>query len=44
MSDNLPYSGVVTVEVIRYAVVTQACADNPCRSSAMVRIEVETIV
>ena len=44
MSDNLPYSGVVTVEVIRYAVVTQAYADNPCRSSAMVRIEVETIV
>ncbi len=44
MSESLPYSGVVTVEVIRYAVVTQAWADSPCRSSAMTRIEVLTIV
>ena len=29
---------------MRYAVVTQACTDRPCRSSAMVRIEVATIV
>src|SRR4051794_22993550 len=32
------------VEVIRYAVVTHACTDRPRRSSAMVRIAVETMV
>ena len=32
------------VEVIRYAVVTQACRSGPCRSSAIVRIAVATIV
>src|SRR6478735_9390185 len=36
--------GVVIVEVIRYAVVTHACTDSPFRSSAMVRIDVLTIV
>src|SRR6476661_8280818 len=36
--------GVVIVEVIRYAVVTHACTDSPCRSSAIVRIAVLTIV
>src|SRR4029079_15432449 len=36
--------GVVIVEVIRYAVVTQACRDSPWRSSEIVRIAVETIV
>src|ERR687884_1079666 len=32
------------VEVMRYAVVTQACRLSPLRSSAMVRIDVATIV
>ena len=32
------------VLVIRYAVVTQACAESPLSLSAMVRIEVATIV
>src|SRR6478609_9436339 len=36
--------GVVIVEVIRYAVVTHACTDSPCRSSAIVRLAVLTIV
>src|SRR6185503_3862139 len=36
--------GVVIVEVIRYAVVTQACRDSPFRSSEIVRIAVETMV
>ncbi len=31
------------VEVMRYAVVTQACAEYPLRSSAMVRIAVPTM-
>ena len=44
MSDSLPYSGVVMVAVIRYAVVAHACIDSPCRSSAMVRIADATIV
>src|SRR5665648_333660 len=44
MSESLPYSGVVIVDVIRYAVVTQACRDSPCRSSPMVRIAVATMV
>ena len=35
--------GVVIVEVIRYAVVTHAWTDSPCRSSAIVLIEVATI-
>ena len=43
-SDSLPYSGVEIVEVIRYAVVAQACTLRPFRSSAMVRMEVETMV
>src|SRR3954452_23577319 len=36
--------GVVIVEVMRYAVVTQAWIESPCRSSAIVRIEVLTMV
>ncbi len=32
------------VEVIRYAVVTQACRDRPLRSSEIVRIAVLTMV
>ena len=44
MSESLPYSGVAIVEVIRNAVVAQACRSKPCRSSAMVRIAVETMV
>ena len=44
MSDSFPYNGVVIVDVIRNAVVTQAWADSPCRSSPMVRIAVETII
>src|SRR4051812_44029958 len=32
------------VAVIRYAVVTQACTDSPCRSSPMVRMAEATIV
>src|SRR5690242_12141685 len=32
------------VDVIRYAVVTHACELSPCRSSAIVRIEVLTMV
>ncbi len=43
-SDSLPYSGVVIVEVIRYAVVAHACWLRPCRSSEIVRIAVLTIV
>ena len=37
-------SGVAIVEVMRYAVVTHACADNPCRWSAMTRIAEATMV
>src|SRR5882757_5959876 len=44
MSDSFPYSGVVSVEVIRYAVVTQACRLSPSRSSAIVRMDVLTMV
>src|SRR5665647_3424261 len=44
MSESLPYSGVAIVDVIRYAVVTQACSESPCRSSPMVRIAVATMV
>src|ERR1700712_4161348 len=44
MSDNLPYSGVEMVAVIRYAVVTQACTESPCRSSPMVRMADVTMV
>ncbi len=36
MSLSLPYSGVLTVEVMRYAVVAQACRESPSRSLAMV--------
>lgn len=36
MSESLPYSGVEIVEVIRYAVVTQACRERPLRSSPIV--------
>src|SRR5665647_2706466 len=42
MSESLPYSGVAIVDVIRYAVVTQAWSERPCRSSPMVRIAVAT--
>ena len=44
MSLSLPYRGVVMVAVIRYAVVAQAWSDSPCRSSAMDRIDVATMV
>src|SRR3954452_6334912 len=44
MSLNLPYSGVTIVEVMRYAGVAQAWMLRPLRSSAIVRIAVETIV
>ncbi len=44
MSPSLPYSGVLIVAVMRYAVVAQACWLRPLRSSAIVRIEVATIV
>src|SRR5437879_5774018 len=44
MSDSLPYSGVAIVEVMRNAVVAHACREKPPRSSAMVRIAVDTIV
>jgi hypothetical protein len=35
---------VAIVDVMRNAVVTQACIDSPLRSSPMVRIAVETTV
>ena len=44
MSDSLPNSSVAIVEVIRNAVVTHACTDNPFRSSPMVRMAVATMV
>ncbi len=44
MSESLPYSGVTIVEVMRYAVVTQAIEDSPCRSSAMTRMADATMV
>jgi hypothetical protein len=44
MSESLPYSGVEIVEVMRNAVVAQACRLKPCRSSAMVRVAVAMIV
>ena len=44
MSDSLPNSGVAIVEVIRNAVVTQACADRPFKSLPMVLMAVATIV
>jgi hypothetical protein len=44
MSDSFPNSGAAIVEVIRNAVVTQACAARPCRSLPMVLIAVATIV
>ena len=44
MSDSLPYSGVEIVEVMRNAVVAHACSEKPFRSSAIVRIAVETTV
>ena len=36
ISLSLPYSGVLTVEVIRYAVVAHAWSERPSRSLAMV--------
>ncbi|MBM7804033.1 hypothetical protein JOE58_003284 [Curtobacterium luteum] len=36
--------GVAIVEVMRYAVVTQACWSSPCRSSPIVRIAVPKTV
>src|SRR6476469_9025248 len=36
MSDSLPYSGVEIVDVMRYAVVTQAWTVWPCSWSAIV--------
>jgi hypothetical protein len=36
MSLSLPYSGVLTVDVMRYAVVAQAWSESPSRSLAMV--------
>jgi hypothetical protein len=44
MSDSFPYSGVAIVEVIKNAVVTQAWADSPFRSSPMRLIAVDTMV
>src|SRR3954470_7097880 len=44
MSESLPYNGVEIVDVIRNAVVAHACSEKPPRSSAMVRIAVDTIV
>ncbi len=44
MSDSLPYSGVEIVEVMRNAVVAHACSEKPLRSSAIVRMAVETTV
>src|SRR4051794_25142157 len=44
MSESFPYSGVLIVAVIRYAVVTHAWTLRPCRSSPMVRIADATIV
>lgn len=44
MSPSLPYNGVTIVAVMRYAVVAHAWCCRPCRSSAMVRIAVATIV
>src|ERR1700749_4577551 len=44
MSESLPYSGVAIVLVMRNAVVAQACSDSPPRSSAMVRMAVDTTV
>jgi hypothetical protein len=38
MSESLPYSGVEIVDVMRNAVVAQACMSKPCRSSAIVRV------
>src|SRR6476660_6652791 len=44
MSLNLPYSGVDTVEVTRYAVVAHAWLVCPLSLSAMVRIAADTMV
>jgi|BarGraIncu00222A_1022003.scaffolds.fasta_scaffold00600_4 hypothetical protein len=44
MSESFPYNGVTIVEVIRYAVMTQACPERLCRSSAMTRMAEETTV
>src|SRR3954451_22045092 len=44
MSESLPYSGVEIVDVIRNAVVAQACSSKPWRSSAIVRVAVGMIV